>query len=302
MSGDYTLVTKTARAIADREFLAWYNSVNNVSLAEARAMYIQDNFRDMYIDRFRNWATGHSTSPIIGLDDFPKVAITNAITHSLDCFVAKCLGQGLNIRVFRGEYPYVKRLMTFHDKPLVYLDDQEVRSCDAVVLSYPFSATGDRHFRTFELLNECCKLRVPVFLDCAFWPACRDVPIILEHECIRHVAFSFSKLFPMSAVRVGIEFMREDVPHPMDVFSLGHYYNRLGAYLGYKLMTRFSPMYVTSRYSVAQHAICNDLKLIPSKTVIFGLSHDSVWDEYSREGVINRPCVTKGIERLMGEK
>lgn len=300
MNGYSDLITKTARAIVDDRFIQHWNNVDYFSFGEARVMMIHEDFRTSLISKYRRWIASATSSPVFGLDKFSKVVLPNAVTHSLDCFVVKCIAQEMRIRTFRGEYPYVSRLLKFHGQPDIRIEDEPLRLGDAVVVSYPFSATGDKHHAMFEMLNRCNELDIPVMVDCAFWPACYEVPLILEHECIKHVAFSFSKGFPVAGVRFGIEFMREGVTHPLDVFSLDHYFNRFGAYAIYRLMSTFDPDYLTNKYRKAQIEVCNALDLVPSKTLIFGLSNNERWDEYSREGVVNRPCITKAIEKAMG--
>lgn len=297
MSGYDGLVTKTARAIVDDGFLALWNGM---TFESARDVMINPVFNEIFAYEYRSWIGKGTLSPVSGLEPFDKVVITNAVTHSLESYFLA--NRNKRIRMFRGEYPHMRRLMKLYGQPVLYLGEGEDvnPAYDVVLLSWPFSATGDKHPATDYILELCDKIGVPVFVDCAFWPACYDVPIDLGHECIRQVAFSLSKSFPMAGVRIGIEFLRyESQPHPQDVF-LGHYFNRLGAAVALSIFKRFYPDYIPAKYRHTQHHVCKELGLTPSKTVIFGLSEDPEWEEYSREGVVNRPCISKAIESERG--
>ena len=51
------------------------------------------------------------------------------------------------------------------------------------------------------------------------------------------------------------------------------------------------------KYRGRQLSICKKCGLEPSDTVIFGITKFKEYDEYTREGVINRVCLSYELQR-----
>ena len=64
-----------------------------------------------------------------------------------------------------------------------------------MIISLPFSDCGAEHPATQDILDECDKLDVPVFIDCAYYSIARDINFNLDRKCIKGIAFSLSKAF-----------------------------------------------------------------------------------------------------------
>jgi hypothetical protein len=73
----------------------------------------------------------------------------------------------------------------------------------------------------------------------------------------------------------------------MFVYHKIDYNNKIGAALGIELLQKFTPDYITDKYSAKQIVFCKELELIPSQTVLFGIAEDG-WDEYRRGGEVSR--------------
>jgi len=129
-----------------------------------------------------------------------------------------------------------------------FLEDDEIRKNDAVIISYPFSDLGDKHPLTEEVLNRCEELNVPVLIDCTYFGTCHDIDFNLSYNCITDVTFSLSKSFDVANARIGIRLSKIDDDDPLFVVNKINYTNRLGAYIGLQLINQFSPDFISLKY------------------------------------------------------
>jgi histidinol-phosphate/aromatic aminotransferase/cobyric acid decarboxylase-like protein len=172
------------------------------------------------------------------------------------------------------------------------MDQDDLKSGDAVVISYPFADTGGKHGEMDRVLSQCEAMDIPVLLDCAYMGICSGLDINLTWSCITDVTFSMSKSFPLSHARIGMRVTRHDDDDPLFVLNKTNYTNRLGAYLGRELLQAFGPDYIPIRYRDRQHQWCRQLGATASATVIFGLG-DQHWKDYDRGAGNHRLCFNK---------
>ena len=249
-----------------------------------------------YLDAYRLWINSTTLNSVTGLDQYPVAAITAGTSESFDKFYLK--HNGSRFRCFQGEYLY-HRLSWQHQRVTWrYLGDEPIRSGDAVVISLPFADTGDMHpLYNKQLLDQCQALNVPVLLDCAFFGICANIDFDFLHPAITDVCFSLSKTFPVSTLRIGIRFTRQDDGDSLLIYNNTQYINRFAASVGLKLLKSQSPDEIYQRYAKQQHIWCHTHNLVPSNTVIFGIDHEHQFDQYNR-GMehTNRLCFSKYFE------
>ena len=282
--------SNTTKPIYDQEVAKWFREL---SFEQAQQVINDSGSGDRYKVQYRDWILSSENNRIEGLHNFPHVFVTNAVTHSLEAFFM-AYAHKRRIRTYRGEYTHIPKLIAKFELPDVRLDAAPIDENDVVLMSCPFSAHGEKHFMMESVLDECDRLGVPVFVDMAYFGLCQGVNLDLNHTCIKHVAFSLSKAFSLEGVRIGIEFSRHP-NHPLDVSHFRNYHSRLGTYVAMSLFSRFSPDFIFNKYRDKQVEICRGLKLTPSESVLFGTSHDRVWQAASKE-IINRPCITPALQ------
>ena len=171
-----------------------------------------------------------------------------------------------------------------------YMDQDQLDSNDAVIISLPFSDTGGVHSLTQETLDECYKLGVPVLIDCAFYGLCNDIYFNLDHPAITDVTFSLSKSLPASHLRIGMRLTKFDDDDSLLIYNKSGYVNRFSAAVGIEILDRITADTNWQQWHPEQLQFCKELGITPSNTVIFGLDQTGEFQQYSRGGDTNRLC------------
>lgn len=241
---------------------------------------------DIFCKSYIEWIKSTKLNTIIGLEQFKCSAYSNATTEIFDKFYMK--NHNRRFRCFRGEYVYHQIAWRTSWPDWCYIEDQPIQANDAVVISLPFSDTGDKHSRMDELLKTCSSLGVPVLVDCAYFGVCSDITFDFTYSCITDIAWSLSKSFPLAYARVGMRLTKSDNDDPLLMLNKIGYVNRIGAALGLGLIETYSPDYIVTKYKSAQIKLCENLGVQPSKTVLFGIDYDNRYPEYNRGSNTNR--------------
>lgn len=242
---------------------------------------VQDIFPDVYTD----WIKSSRLNKVLGLDDFPYRHISLGVTQALDDWLLYCLKERLRLRIYKGEYPYINQIV---NEDLIFIEDEELKSGDAVLISAPFSATGELHPRWCETIKICTELDIPMFVDCAFFGTCYDLSISLNEKCIDTVAFSPTKGLNTGFFRTGLTFTRRG--HRKTVFETltkWHHGIHMHTVMAMELMKHFDPDTIPNFYKGIQETVCKEYGLTPSKTVHLALGGEG-WEYFSRDGLCNR--------------
>jgi hypothetical protein len=257
-----------------------------------------DNIHDSlilprYFERFQQWIQNTDLNTVIGLSDYPVTDFSAGTSEAFDKFYLK--HNQRRFRCFRGEYLYHKLSWENQNRSWAYLDDEPLAVNDAVVISLPFADTGDQHpGYTNVFLDQCEELGIPVLLDCAFFGVCGEILFDFTHPAISEICFSLSKAFPVSTLRIGIRFSRENDNDSLTVYNSTQYVNLLAAAVGTRLMNQQRADEIWRRYRLQQIAWCKEHDLVPSNTVIFGLDRKNLYPQYSRGYPhSNRICFAK---------
>ena len=276
------------------------NTINNVSKLINPGnveSYINNlQIHQTFVTNYRAWIGSSTKNNFKNLDKFPIAAFSQGTTEAFDKFYLKNCNR--RFRCFRGEYMYHAASWRNYFPTWRYLEDDEVGEHDAVVISMPFSDTGNIHSETYKILDACTKLNVPVLIDCAFFGICRDIEFDFDVPCITDVVFSLSKTFPVSHIRIGMRLTKTDDDDSLLVYHKTNYVNRLGAWLGNELITQYSPDWNVNKWQEQQESFCKQLSVEPSKTVIFGLGKDQ-WMQYNRGTSTNRLCFANYLNNRM---
>jgi hypothetical protein len=242
-----------------------------------------------FLQQYRDWIS-RSSANRLNLGNFPISAFSNGTSESFDKFYLRHSRR--RFRCFRGEYMYHAAAWRNYFPNWCRIEDDAINANDAVIMSLPFSDTGNEHPSMRAVLDRCDLLGVPVLIDCAFFGICRDIKFDFDHECITDITFSLSKTFPVANARIGMRLTRVDDDDSLLVHHKTNYTNWLGADLGLTLIKQYSADYNVSKWHSTQLAFCQELKIAPSNTVIFGLARDS-FAQYNRGGSTNRLCFAR---------
>ena len=256
-----------------------------ISLAGVNQCLKDTGIQDRFTDDYYVWINNSKFNQLNNLDKFPIHAFSNGTTESFDKFYLK--NSTRRFRCFRGEYMYHGASWKINCPRWKYLDDEPVDGNDAVVISLPFSDTGNIHERTQEILDICSRLGVPVLIDCAFIGISSNIIFNFDQPCITDIVFSLSKSFPLGHLRIGMRLTRYDDDDSLLIHKKTNYTNRLGAFVGSEMMLKYSVDYNVNRWKEKQLEFCRQLEVIPSNSIIFGLG-DERFKVYNRGGLANR--------------
>jgi hypothetical protein len=251
------------------------------------------NLRDEFLSTYTDWVRASRSTPVVGLDQFPERYFVNGVTQSYDIFFYE--HKARRFRTLQGEYPYVRLSV---DR-WAHLEDDELRKDDALALSFPFYSDGGvpRNYR--QLLDRCQELGVPVLIDAAYFGTCYGVTFDYSHPAIEMVSFSLSKPFCAQSFRIGILFAKRKLGYLEEIQVEARYYNRVGAYVGLKLMREFPPDYMPDKYRAAQQRVCSDLGVLPSHCLMLAnlRDDDRRFDQVLEDRRFEPPALPEGARR-----
>ena len=287
-----SMLVKDAKSIQNayiKEYII-ENKITQRIFSDELPIDVQDDFLDFY----PRWIASSKLNNFSGLSAFPHRYISIGTTQSIDDFHFWCKKTNRTVKVFRGEYPYSRNISVKEgDK---FIDDSKLKCGDAVIISLPFSATGDIHPQWNELMDTCDRLKIPVMVDAAFFGTCYDITVDLSRDCIDTVAFSPTKGLNCGKWRSGICFTKRSSLHcPLGIQTEWHHGVHLNTAICYHLMQAFSPDTVPLKWKDAQHRACAHYGLTPSKTVHLTIG-DERWKYFARDDLYNRVNIYSAIK------
>ncbi len=248
-------------------------------------------FKTKFLQSFEQWRKANPHSQVIGIDNW-STYVTSGTTESFTNFLLKYPER--TTYVLNGEYPYHKMVGA-----RTLRDFKELPTNAKLILSHPFSATGNTHRNLNDILYFCTERSIPVLLDCALLYVSQIPPLNIEpFTCIDWVCFSLSKSFSSGRFRAGVLYTKS-VEHkiPLQVLNEWSYLNHLSLKIHIQLMLNFSSNFIFNKYRAQQLDLCGKLEVEPSDCVLFGISDNPKYDEYTRSGIINRLCLSKQYYR-----
>lgn len=259
-----------------------------------KLQYFNFNFADVLADsvvtkqfcfEYVNWIKSNSLNELVGIDKYKYAVFSQGTSESFDKFYLK--NSNRRFRCFRGEYLYHK--LAWRDSyNWCYIEDADLHTNDAVVISVPFADSGSKHSKTETILSKCTELKIPVLIDCAYYSISSNITVDLTHPCITDVTFSLSKMFPVAHARIGVRLTKDDCDDLLFVYDKAEYTNRISAALGLALIRAFPSDYIVKKYKSIQEEYCNFLGVHPSDTVLFGIASKDKFTEYNRGCNTNR--------------
>lgn len=251
-----------------------------------------------YTNVWRNWLTFTDDKSIQGLDNFKFADYTQGTSQTFDQFVLRH-SQQREIVTLKGEFQYhgcISKTLRYrnvdHDNYYFFAE----RGLQALIISAPFSDFGCIHPKFDEIMQVCDQLDIPVCLDLAYWGISKNVHIDLDqYPAIKEVTCSLSKPFyTLENHRVGVRFTREYTDDGISMLNEVSMQNNYSMSLGVHYMREFSPDWNWATFGERYESVCNELNLVYTDTVIFGLGNEHEHAEYNRGVPGNyRVCITK---------
>jgi hypothetical protein len=267
------------------------NTVYDIIIACCQQDILNDiTVQSTFLDSYQTWIRNSKLNQLHGLDSFPVAAYANGTTEGFDKFMLK--NRQRRFRCFRGEYMYHPAAWRNYFPGWCRIEDEPLDVNDAVIISMPFSDTGDIHPETMSVLDQCDSLGIPVLIDSAFFGICHGIKFNYDRQCITDITFSLSKSFPVANLRIGMRLTKQDDDDTLMIHNKTNYNNRMGAGVGAQLLEKYSADYNVHTWQGIQEKFCREIDVSPSKSVIFGLGGEN-FIKYNRGGTSNRLCFSR---------
>lgn len=267
-----------AWSIHDAESLGYLNSLDQA---------IGD--RKHFLNDYKQWIT--VGKDFNGIDSFSHIDFSAGTTETFGQFYYQHMNRRL--RLLKGEYFYHWLMGRNYFKSCVELGAEDLQKGDLVVMSCPFSGTGNLPPNFYSILEQCEQLEIPVMLDLAYINISNIKELDLSFRCIHTITTSLSKVFPVENHRIGIRLRREFYDDSLYAYNENDYVNLFSVNVGHQMIKKFANNWLYDKYKEAQKDACDKLKLTPSDCVIFGLANKGHFDEYHRGGEVNRLCFSR---------
>jgi hypothetical protein len=236
-----------------------------------------------FVNSMPTWIANHQGNNISGLDRF-QIDFSAGTTQSFDSFYYR--HRTRRMRCFVGEYFYhLKTWISNSTNWSMISESDPLVVGDALVISLPFCDTGTQLENFEQVLTLCDQLNIPVLIDCCYYPISNGICADFSADCIDTVAFSLSKAFPIARLRIGVRFTKSGIFDGQRLHDSIHYNNSLSAWIGLKIIQKFSSDYIYNIYHQQQLEVCDYFELTPSQSVLFAIG-DSSWDRYNRNNLL----------------
>jgi hypothetical protein len=246
---------------------------------------------EQYLSFYQPWVLD-SNNEITGLENFQSAKFCHGTVQAFDHFYIKHCQR--RMRFLPGEFMY-HRACIKHSLRWEYINHDDLRENDALIISVPFSDLGQVHPDTEALLNECDRLGIPVLIDMAYICISRNVKINLNHDCVETVTTSLSKAFyGAQYLRAGIRWEKINRDDGIDVFNSVEMAALPSIAIGLDFMFNHKLDWAWKKYGTAYDAVIKQLNLQPTNCILFGLG-DQSYQEYNRGNTLNRVCISPEI-------
>ena len=259
------------------------------SLVYLQNIVPQKGHRKKFLMDYKEWIM--QDNDFSGLDKFNHVDFSAGATETFGLFYNQHMDKRL--RLFKAEYFYHWLMARNHFKGAVEIGSEPLAQGDVVVISCPFSNTGNMVENFYDILEQCEDLKIPVMLDLAYINISKIKELNLNYKCIHTITTSLSKVFPVENIRIGIRFTRDFYDDWLVAYNQNDYVNLYSVNVGQKCIDRFDNDWLYTKYRSKQIETCEKLHVSPSDCVIFGLAKKGQYDEYNRGGDHNRLCFSR---------
>ena len=283
---------KSVRAIKDKNVLIFLNKLMKNS--NLKNILEDETIEKKFLVKYAKWIQSSKLNNIKNLRKFKFMTFANGSSQVFDYFYAK--NRTRRFRAYKGEYAYHFTSWRNHFPNWNYIKNLDIKKNDAVIISMPFSDTGSKHSEMDDLIKICNKLDVPVLVDCCYLAMCKGIEFDFNQKCVKEISFSLSKAFPVSRVRIGMRLSKIDDDDPLFFFQKLGLVNRVGAYIGLKLIEKFGFDYIYKKYFKLQEFYCKKMFLEPSSVVCLATGGKK-WKSYNRGNKRNRLCLSRLYEK-----
>lgn len=248
-----------------------------------------------YKETFKSWIQSTKLNTVEGLDLFRYSSITNGTSEAFQMFMLR--HNHRKFKFFVGDFMMHKVASNVMRADWGWINTPgDITYGDAVIISLPFSDTGEEHTYLREALDQAKKCHVPVLVDMAYFGMCHDIHINLSHKAIEEVTFSLGKTFPLIGARAGIRFQKEEIDDPVVFANQNGIVNNIACMLGDYAMKSWSPDFIPKKYRQCYSEVCHHYNFNETRCLVFATTSDPQYSALNRGNVRTRLCVSKLLE------
>ena len=218
------------------------------------------NLFEEFKDEFIKYLDGFTLNNITGYKKFKYKDICVGCTQYIDDLYQRCGTNG--IQILENDYKYHWRL----NPDIEYVTVDTLDSKRELIIAMPFPYGGDVHPQMQEILDSCVEKNIPVHIDGAWVPCCRDITFDFSHPAITSFCISLSK-GGLGGNRIALRFARQ---RPHGAITIMNDFNmncQSLVSMGIKYMQELGPEYFWKKYEKAYAQVCNDFNLQPTKAI-----------------------------------
>lgn len=261
--------TKKSEPIRDRKILSYLRKI----LSKIKTIDIEKDTNKKFVNSYKKWLMCSTFNTIEGLNEYKFGCYSYGSTTAIAEFIKR--NKSKRIRVSKDDFLLTKILSQCYQINLKFLEDEDIKKNDAVVISHPFSGNGNVHPDFEKIIDSCDEHNVDVLIDGSYFGICKDINYPLYRKCIKEFTTSLSKNFGVQDLRIGIRLSKEYVDDVLNApIEMADCFNKLGSVIGTKLMKKFSADYIIKKYKKRYDKICYDFNLIPTNTITVGLGNN----------------------------
>lgn len=286
-----TELHKAGRPIPDSQI---YEFVKQ-SVKDSYDVLYERELHPLFLERFKIWIQESKNNNIIGLNDYNELTYVHGTSQSFDSFYFN--HNDKRLVTLRGDFLY-HQLCTKNNIPFEFYGDGVLKTGDCMIISVPFSDSGNEPDKLDEILNECDEKEIPVWIDAAYMIMAGGITLDLSHRCIEGVSFSLTKgFYGCERLRIGVRMKRKYTDDGIDVANSMSMVSAIGCYVGYEIINKYSADYIYNTYRSRQQLLCDELGLDVSNSVIFGLGNSSneKYDIFNRGTDYRRICLSNEL-------
>jgi len=241
---------------------------------------------------WRAWLSSSTHNSIKGLGGMEHCAFCPGTTDAFGEFISRYPGN--RIRVSRSDFIITRVLCKAYGRDLCYLEDDELRTGDSLIISVPFSGNGGMHPHFDSMMDSCDQLDIPVFIDAAYFGISHGVHYDLTRPCVKDMATSLSKNFVGNPLRLGVRFTKERIDDSITIALLGaKIFDKVNGHISSELLKKFPHDWIIDKYMRKSTEVCRELGLTTTNTLTLALGDESM-QEYKRGDYV-RVCISKHL-------
>ncbi len=258
------------------------------------------------VEKFRRiwcyWIAHSESLNFSGCEAKPEWAITNGIHEAIVHQLAYVRPKVKRFVTIVGDYPFYTDML--HGYPHSALIEEQIPMIGKdwyVLVSIPHHS-GEIPPWFDKLVYYAEKNEFKIFLDCAFFGTIAQGVIDTELDCFDVVAFSLSKPFLCSGLRIGIAFGADLAPSlTIPMYPNFSYLNANGIRATNAILAEFPANFMPDLCRDAQLKICRLNNLEVCNIFMLGKSYHSMYEPLYRPGTnYIRFCLTPLIQNELG--